>query len=444
MIKRILFLTFILFLSVYKLFATDISVLDTANFEQRKLIAKDIELRNKQHIALLGKTYKGNELKYAMPIYTRVNKYINESILKGDYIFYGLFDSIINQTHTRLLQANDILSSDSRYFVSRDISLNAMSMFFDTYVINLGTFFYMKSIDGFAAIVAHEHAHNYLKHQVQSIKNDYNVNKNVARSAFNELAKQKYGRGTKALDKYKSLMYSNGKINRQHEFEADSLGYIFYKNAGYNADEYLNSFRLMLRYDTIKGGDLDTAIYRKMFDLPQQPFKNEWMKIEDFSGYNYTKIADKLHRDSIKSHPELDERIDNLIRLFPELANTKQMDSVHVDVAYTNVRRTAFYELFQSLDIGEDYGFGVYACLSELADAEHYTDEQNKFYRYWLGKYFSKIYQARKNYTLNRSLDKVDPKEHSLGYQQFLSFMWNLKLSEIEAIAKHYSSSALE
>jgi len=61
------------------------------------------------------------------------------------------------------------------------------------------------------------------------------------------------------------------------------------------------------------------------------------------------------------------------------------------------------------------------------------------YYKKWLGKYFTKIHKARKEYTLNRYLDKVDPKNHPKDYQQFLNFMWNLKLTELEQIALYYS-----
>jgi hypothetical protein len=49
-------------------------------------------------------------------------------------------------------------------------------------------------------------------------------------------------------------------------------------------------------------------------------------------------------------------------------------------------------------------------------------------------------HQARKEYKLNRYLDAIDPKEHSESYIQFLSFMWNLELEEINQIATHYST----
>ncbi len=438
MFKKLFLTSISAFLLSTVIFAVEIQPLDTTSQEQRKIIAKDLKKSNKNSVESLFADYSKNELSYVKPIFKKFDEGFNEDILTGNYIFYSGFDSIINDTHKQLNTANPFLNADCKFYVSRDISLNAMSTLYNTYVINLGTFYFMRNKDEFAAIIAHEHAHNYLKHQVKSFKNAYQMEKEDAKNTVKEIKKSKYGRGTKALSKYKDMLYSKGKITRMHEFEADSLGYILYKNAGYRSDHYLNAFRLMMEYDTIKIKDMDLSIYKKVFDLPNQAFKPEWLLKEDFSKYDYSKYKERFNPDSIKSHPEMEARIKNLIRLYPELG-VENKDSVIADNQYKRLRKTAFYEIFQSLYISEDYGFGVYACLSELAEPDSNTEDEIKYYKKWLGKYFSKIHKARKEYTLNRYLDAVDPKDQSKDYQQFLNFMWNLKVNELEQIAIHYS-----
>ena len=438
MFKKIILTCISAVLIIPFLFAVDIQTLDTTSREQREIIAKSLKKRNKEFSKTVFTDYNDNELSYVKPIYKKFDEGFNEDILKGDYIFYSGFDSILNDTHERLIKANSFLKTDCKFYVSRDISLNAMSTLFNTYVVNLGAFYFLRNNDEFATIIAHEQAHNYLNHQVQSFKNAYQLEKEDSKTTVKDIKKSKYGRGTKALSKYKDMLYSKGKITRKHEFEADSLSYLIYKNAGYKSNHYLNAFRLMMEYDTVKIENMDLSIYKKVFDLPNQAFKPEWLKKEDFSKYDYSKYTDKFNSDSIKSHPEFDERISKLKRLYPELA-TENKDSVTSDNQYKRIRETAFYEVFQSLYIGEDYGFGVYACLSQLAKPESNTEDEINFYQKWLGKYFSKIHKARKEYTLNRYLDAVDPKEQSPDYQQFLNFMWNLKLTELEQIAIHYS-----
>lgn len=421
-----------------QLFAIDIQALDTTNREKRETIAKNLKKRNKDIRESMFSYYNEKELSYVKSIYKEFDDDLNEDILKGEYVFYNGFDTIVNDTHKQLNKANSFLNYDCNFFISRDISLNAMSTLYNTYIVNLGTFYFMRNKDEFAAIIAHEQAHNYLKHQVESFKNGYQMEKEDAKTTVKEIKKSKYGRGSIALSKYKNMLYSKGKTTRKHEFEADSLGYLLFKNAGYKSDHYLNAFRLMMQYDTVKINDIDLSIYKKVFDLPNQAFKPEWLLKEDFSKYDYSKLKEKFNSDSIKSHPEMEDRIANLKRLYPELM-VENKDTVLADSQYKRIRETAFYELFQSLYLAEDYGFGVYACLAQLADPKSNTEDEMKYYKKWLGKYFSKIYKARKEYTLNKYLDAVDPKDQSKDYQQFLSFMWNLKATELEQIAIHYS-----
>ena len=127
-------------------------------------------------------------------------------------------------------------------------------------------------------------------------------------------------------------------------------------------------------------------------------------------------------------------RINNLKKVFPELKNDvpdeKPSDS------YSAVEKIARMETLPNFYHSEDYGVGIYASLQFLQD-----NEEEKYYKNWLGKCFAKIYEARKNYNLNRYLDRVDPKNQSESYQQFLNFMWNLSLDEIKNIADYYQTT---
>ncbi|MFV0531986.1 MAG: hypothetical protein ACK5MD_11200 [Flavobacteriales bacterium] len=51
------------------------------------------------------------------------------------------------------------------------------------------------------------------------------------------------------------------------------------------------------------------------------------------------------------------------------------------------------------------------------------------------------IYQARKEYKLNKYLEQLAPNEQSKSYQQFLIFMWNLNLEELKFISDYYKNN---
>ena len=104
------------------------------------------------------------------------------------------------------------------------------------------------------------------------------------------------------------------------------------------------------------------------------------------------------------------------------------------DKAYEVLSEIADNERLPSLMHLEAYGIGVYYSLLYLQRGEN-----PDYYKDWLGKFLNKIYIARKEYKLNRYLEQIEPKEQSESYRQFLSFMWNLNLNEIKAMADYYT-----
>jgi hypothetical protein len=117
---------------------------------------------------------------------------------------------------------------------------------------------------------------------------------------------------------------------------------------------------------------------------------------------------------------------------FPEL---QAYQTIQPSNEYKKLNQLAEYNIVPNLMFFEQYGNAIYVCLDNIQ-----KENDIHYYSKLLGENFKKIHQARKEYKLNRYLDAIDPKEHSESYIQFLSFMWNLELEEINQIATHYST----
>jgi hypothetical protein len=190
----------------------------------------------------------------------------------------------------------------------------------------------------------------------------------------------------------------------------------------------------MHKYDSIKPIGLSQNVYRKYFNLPNQPFDEKWLLKEDFSSYDYTKFNETFDRDSIASHPETEERILKLITHFEDI-NTKSPSKHRETDEFKRIKKISYLEHIPNLYFNEEYGLAVYASLLYLD-----RDKENEaYFKEWLGKSFLKILDSRKKYTLNRYLDRLIPNKQSESYQQFLNFIWNLKISEIQQIADFYN-----
>jgi len=427
-----IFYSLILLLFTQGAFAQLYTPIDTANLPIRTQGGKDYMTFSKLFIKGIRNEYKGGEFFYIKKKFENMDKVVNEDILRGQFVFDSRFDKMINEIVAEIVAKNQLLPTDFKFYVSRNIPLNASSLGNKCFVINMGTFYYLGNEDQLASVISHEIGHFVLKHSILDKLNDYALNKSSnLRDEVYSIKNDRNNKGDKAYNKLKEILYQNGKLSKKQEFDADSIGYVLYRNTKYHKSDYLTSLRLIEIYDTIRPLGVKTETYRNLFNLTNQPFNEAWLKKEDFSGYDYSKYKDRFNEDSISSHPDIDKRIAAMRKIFPEI----EKEEIHeASAQFHDLQQLAQNELTYCLQFNEEYGFGVYLCLLRLQE-----NPKDEFYLSRLGSFLEKIYTARKEYTLNRYLERVDSKNQSESYQQFLSFMWNLNLKELKIMADYYT-----
>lgn len=404
--------------------------IDTANATERVSKADEYRKMTTGFLSDLKKKYSGKEKSYVVKHFTEQSTDFGKDLESGTYLFDKRYDNLIDSVVTLLRKHNEIIPGDLKFYISRDLSLNSACFGDRIFVINIGSFYFLDNENELAAMLAHEISHLILSHEIKTLQSHYQVEHIDSKSTLSEVKSARYSRGTLALEKFKNIMYADKALNRIQENEADSLGYILYKNSGFKPYDYINSYRLMALYDSITPVGVKEGTYRKLFSFQDFPFKESWLKKEDFSAYDYSGYKPRLNEDSISSHPETDFRINRLQRFFPELK-----DSVAPSVPtknFASIQTISDFERVPSLIINEDFGRAIYLCLLKLQE-----DDNDAYYMNFLGELFGKICDARKAYKLNRYMEIVDPSSQSQSYQQFLTFMWNLSMSDLKAISAH-------
>lgn len=416
------------------LFSQKYIPIDTTKHEKKNLFLKEFETDNELYIKEIKSKYDSKLAKYISTSFNEFSKEFGEQIKKGNFIFD---DEIMQYSYSVLEEIkknnSELKNIKFKILISKSHSLNAFCLSNGTFVLNLGLFYWLDNEDQLAGVLSHEIAHKMMEHSLKKKELDFHEEKS-AKQSVSQLKKEKYNVSDKALTLFRERLYENGNRAKKQEFEADSLGYTFYRNTNYSKSEYLSALKLMQRYDSIKPVGLSAAVYKKFFDLSNQPFNEKWLQKEDFSNYDYSKFTEKINKDSVASHPEAEARISRILTLFPETKTETKAYNPNKEL-YEKLTKIAYLETVPNLYFNEEYGLSIYASLLYLEKDE----ENNGYFKDWLGKSFQKIYEARKNYTLNRYLERISPKEQSESYQQFLSFMWNLKLDEIKKIADFYT-----
>lgn len=424
----------IFFQSATVLFAQGYTPIDTSRHEKRNIFLKEFKIHQDLYVKEIKSKYNSKLSKYISSSYTEFSKKFENQIKKGDFIFE---EEIVNYAYSVLeeIQKGNSNLQHQRFkiLISKSHSLNAFCLSDGTFILNLGLFYWLDNEDQLAGVLSHEIAHKLLEHSIKKQEREFNDEKD-SKQKVAQLKKEKYNISDKAMALFKERLYQNGAAAKQHEFQADSLGYLLYKRTNYSKSEYLSALQLMQEHDSIKPIGLPINIYKKYFDLPGLPFNEKWLLKEDFSRYDYSKFTEKINKDSIASHPETETRISRIHSLFPEVKIKTEAANPNKPL-FTKMGYIAYMERIPNLFFDEEYGRAIYASLFYLEK----DIDNNDYLKEWLGKSFTKIYEARKSYTLNRYLERINPNEQSESYQQFLNFMWNLKLDEIKKIADYYS-----
>ncbi len=408
---------------------------DTADYLQRKDFLKIFSNNNELLVKKLKSQYSGKKGTELSKIYKEFGTDFETKVKNKDFVFRSEFDESIKSLIQNLRKNNPQIPQDLKILIARDNTPNAFCFADGTFVVNMGLFQWLDNEEQIGAVICHELGHKIEEHSLKTFLSMIEQNQ-MDKLLVKDLKtwSRKQQNQQKAFDILRNRVYKKGIENRGQEMQADSLGYVIFRNSAFKKGEYVNALQKLQSFDTISPRTLNMETYKKLYDLPKQAFNEKWMKKEDFSLYNYNFYKEKLNKDSLASHPEMVKRIERLKKTFSEL-NTST-ETVKASDAYLSLKKMARMETLPNFYHSEDYGLGIYVAMQFLQDGE-----EEKYYKSWLGKCFAKIYEARKNYNLNRYLDRIEPKNQSESYQQFLSFMWNLSLDEIKNIADHYQSS---
>lgn len=426
--------TLILFLFSFSIYSQNLRLIDTANHSLRKELIKTYKAENELFYKNLKKEYKGKLRKKVIASYKLYDTEFIKNLEKNRFIFDERFTNYTDSILKVIIDTNtDLKDLNLKVYVSKNPSINALNIGKGIIVLNIGLFKYFKNEDQLISVLTHEIGHEKLKHVKNNIL--YRVNLEISenrKTQVRAIKKQKYKTYDVSFKILKELMYTDSKKRRQKEIAADSVGYLLFNKTSLYKPNYISALQLLAKYETLPTIELDSTVYQTFFDIPNQPFNTSWLKMEEFSKYDYSKYTEKINKDSVKSHPEFKERIDKLKDMFPELRLNDSVSKSNNNV-FLKLQELAKKEDIVSLYDLKEYGQSIRLTLYKL-----FKNPNDIYLKKWLGKNFLGLYEAKKKYQLNRHIERLVPKEQTKEYQQFLSFIWNLNLDEMKAIGDFY------
>lgn len=366
-------------------------------------------------------------------------KEMMEGLTKENYLLFDKeLEEYFNNQFKQVAQKNNIPVDGLRVFLSRDTSPNAYSMGDGIFVFHLSLLALLENEEELNFIIGHELAHYHLQHLQNRFKKAMEVASSEEYAKQNkEIKKSRYNRFTRSLEVYREMQYGNSSISRLRELEADSLSFVLMK--AINKNPY-NAITALEKSDTLSLPEIlkvNLDMLKVHFSTDKLPFDDEWTSGYDFSKYNYqTGKVDifGIHKDSLRSHPEMEERISRLKELLPkgsELSNSETDNFIKLKEKIRLENVYAHYCL-------EEYGRGIYLII-QLQNSDFITEKERLFYSHMLSLFYGKLADARKAFKFKKYVDEIDVVNFSEEYKLFLTILDNLRSSELQELSKGYA-----
>lgn len=291
-------------------------------------------------------------------------KLLESNNIITDGPIYTFLDGILQ----KLKSANPDIPQDAKIVLYRDDSFNASTFGDGLIFVNLGLLYKLKNEDQVALVLGHELGHNTARHTLENLQAQLLAEKDVALRKEIKLAILKpYGNITALNDLLRPRVYALKEKSRMDEFEADSLGFLYFSRAGYSAEKALSMFYAMehSREERNKSS-LDVLKLFKIDSLSDLGLKYKQYTRETSLGMGLDTPDDNPY---LLSHPYEKDRLNKLL----VLAGLNKFDSIvkEIDPSYRFISYQTDGEMLTSSLMNDDFSRAFFYALNMANDYEN-------------------------------------------------------------------------
>ena len=372
---------------------------------------------------------KSSQAWYA-EILTDRNKSLLSSFKENNLIDDTLLLKKCNSILNRISISNKSYNYDSiNIYINRSVVANAACYGEGTIMINLGLFLWVDNDDELALVIAHEVAHQLLKHS------DSKIEKSIAtftseefKTTLKNIKKADYGKYDRFRKLMKGLTVESGKHSTYKESEADSLGVVLIKNAGFNA---VTASKILLKLDKVDELFTSDKLYQ-LKDFFQQTtvdlsFFNTKKTYNGLSSVKVTMNAD-IDLDTIKTHPDC-------IKRYEIISGKGTKSAINCCSAlnnnYTDYKENSMLEIVRQLYENNSIGQCIHFCIFAL-----HNNYNPLIYNNFLSLCFSKLYFADKH--LQRFTAVNAAANPGTNLKQLQDFLFQISAADLEILSMYF------
>ena len=402
-------------------------ILDTISPEMSHVIQKNLE-KDKARIT----EPKAQINSFLKSLYDKRYEYLIKTINDDQFILDEEFTPYLTTVLNRIYDANPQLPRETRVYALRSNAANAVSFGDGTLGFTLALLARMESEDQIAFVLCHEIAHYHSEHAVKDLTTLARLNYDKElKKKLDAIKKNPYGQYTRLTEVFKQMGLSLNHHSRVHEYEADSLGLLFFNATSYRSSEAIRVMEILDSVDTPSNQHLIN--FRKNFEFKEFPYKESWESYQKSTTWH----AGSTEPDSLRTHPECKKRIVALQRQIQGLQNSDQPKK-NVESKVSPFQKESEFELIESAYHFHQFGEALFRSLLLIEDYP-----QNIYLQAMIGKSLYMIFKNQQNHTLGKVIELPDPRFPE-NYDRFLTFIHKLRLTEISSLAYYYMTTRPE
>lgn len=350
-----------------------------------------------------------------------------EKIKLNNFVSDKNINSYLQKLVEEILGKNKVDKNDYKILISKDSEINAYNTGDGSVIVNYGLFTVLESEDELVFVLCHEISHQQLQHVRKEI--ELFVKQSTSDEIINktkEIKKLKFNKASAANSLLMKLNYKNYYQRRKKEIEADSLGFIYYKNTN---RELRNTISLLQKLD-VSNSEKDSLTiqnYKDIFETDLFKLKNKYFEMEKsiFNKYDYKPSYDI---DSLKTHPDCATRIKKLEKLI-----SKQLSKVDSTDNFSEIKKNASNQNLINLYLNKEYGICLYQTLKKFIN-----NKENLFYRELIYLNLVEIQKSKLNQTTSKYIPQIDNINNSVSLNRFITFINNIRVHDLEIIISQY------
>lgn len=340
-------------------------------------------------------SYTGEHSRQLRQHYEDRETYLKEGYAAARYLRDPYWQAYVDGLYRRIASANPEVGEGYNVFVARSPAVNAASYGHGVISLDLGLLARCHSDGEVAFVLCHELAHQVLAHADRRV-HDYlaRLYSEETQRTLRRRKRGKEGSFDELAELRTELLFSSSRHSRFGERAADSLGAVFYRNAGFAAAAPANVMRVLAKADSSAYAvPLDVAAVFGTYGVEVQ---ERWLTTPAARPFLAAYTPSEATRDSLRTHPETATRRVALARAFGVDADDCP---VPLDEGYAERRAAAQREIIAAnFDAGR-LNLSLYDGLRALA-----TDADDHWARGVVALTLVRLAEARESLQFSRVL----------------------------------------